>query len=266
MPAEGKLEINDPFWLNLGAEVVYNSSEARRKAVERLQAAIVWVFGVYSSLTIGTIVFGEKKDLDNNALLLFGSAFFFLIIAYWTASLASFPSPEKFYGQAVESIRDAYLVAAKKGKRLFYVSILLCTIGVILYSLTIFYQFGIRFFSKKNEKTVAPIVQSPEMMIKKLGEGNYAVHIRSKKDAWIMVSVIRDSAKDNKLYSDLVDFSVQGKTQQNLWLYIDSTANFSYNFFLPQNPDHTYYLCVNRTDTLFKEGELHTFRKKTKLN
>ncbi|MDP9081662.1 MAG: hypothetical protein M3O71_29980 [Bacteroidota bacterium] len=106
--------VSDPFWLNVGAEEVYNSTQNRKDAVQKLQATIAWVFTVYTATTMGSVVFAKKDDWNIYSLLLLGLAFMGLTIAYWQAMVAAFPVPESFYAADPASVRTAFNKAAKR--------------------------------------------------------------------------------------------------------------------------------------------------------
>jgi hypothetical protein len=77
MAIESNNIVKDDFWINIAAELVYGGPDRIKDSAERLQKVIVWVFGVYSSLTIAGIIWGKKEDWNGWSLLFLGIGFVF---------------------------------------------------------------------------------------------------------------------------------------------------------------------------------------------
>lgn len=260
--------VSDKFWLNIGAEVVYKSLENRAAAVDRLQKTIVWIFGVYSTITIGSAVFTTKESWCDTALLLFGLAFLFLIISYWVATTASFPQIKDFYGNAAESIRDKYVEAVNRSAKAFTWAIVLCSVGVLLYSIALFLQFGTPTFNKSRKALVSKVVKesdSLQVQLKRLTADTFALQIQSKTRSWINYTILSDTTIEQQIKTDEIPFTVQSIKVNTMWLYVDTSSKVNQIMEVVIQPNRKYNLYVSRTDTLSNGSVLYTVRKKILL-
>lgn len=268
MPPGDTNMISDSFWLNMGAEVVYKSLDNRIAAVERLQKTIVWIFGIYSTITIGSVVFASKESWSDIALLLFGLAFLFLIISHWVSTTASFPRVQNFYGGAATSIREAYIAAVNRSNKALTWAIVLCSAGVLSYSIALFLQFGSPAFNK-NRKTVVPEVlkESDSLMVqvKPVATNTFALQIQSRKNSWVNYTVLSDTTVELKTKTDEIPFTVQSAKMNTMWLHIDTSTRANQVMEIVILPNRKYYLSVSRTDTLNNGSVLYTVRKKITL-
>lgn len=186
MAANDTNMVSDSFWLNLGAEVVYKSLENHLAAVDRLQRTIVWILGIYSTIAIGSVVFTTKESWNDVALILFGLAFLFLIISYWVATATTFTRLEEFYGNAAASIRESYLAAVNRSTKAFTLAIVLCSIGVLLYSIALFFLFGSPMLNKKRIPVTPQTVKESDSLVlntKAVAANTFALQIQSKKNS-----------------------------------------------------------------------------------
>jgi hypothetical protein len=260
--------ISDAFWLNLGAEVVYKSLDNRIAAVERLQKTIVWIFGIYSTISIGSAVFTTKESWDTTALLLFGLAFLFLIISYWVATNASFPQVQDFYGNAAASIRDKYVETVKRSTKAFTNAIVLCSVGVLLYSVALFLHFGSPAFNKNHKAVVPKVVKESDSLsvhVNRIATNKFALQIQSRKNSWVSYTLRSDTTVDLQTKTVVVPFTVQSAKINVMWLHIDTTTRVNQIIEVVIRPEKKYQLLISRTDTLASGSVLYTVSKKIKL-
>lgn len=268
MPPGDTNMISDAFWLNMGAEVVYKSLDNRIASVERLQKTIMWIFGIYSTITIGSAVFTSKESWNETALLLFGLAFLFLIISHWVATNAAFPRVQDFYGSAVASIRDAYLAAVNRSAKAFKWAIALCSVGVLLYSIALFLQFGSPAFIKNQKATEPEVVKEPDSLsvqVRPLAANTFALQIQSRKNSWVNYTVLSDTTVERQTKTDEVPFTIQSTKMNTLWLHVDTSTRINQVVEVVIRPNRKYYLSVSRTDTSNNGAVQYTIRKKITL-
>lgn len=250
MPISDTNVVSDFFWLNLGAEEVYNSIQNRRDSIDRLQKAIGWVFGIFTSITIGSILFTKKEDWHPVALLLFGVSFLFLIWAYWKSTVASFPESASIYAGAPVSIQEAFNARVVKNNETFKSAVILTSIGVLFYSIALFVQFASPSISKYF-KAMENNSTNDSLDIKKMkvtnNENLISLQIFSKKNSWNNVSVMWDTIKNNKIIEDTININ-KGGTEKTVWIYIDSTA--TQHIYLDYNDKPNTIITVGRTDTI----------------
>jgi hypothetical protein len=262
MAISDKNEANDLFWLNMGAEVIYNSVQTRREAVTRLQQTIVWVFGVYTSISFASVVFSDKKHLDSTALILFGFAFAFLILAYWLATVAAFPALEAFYPNAVASIRTALTEALKKNSRWFNSAMALSGVGTLLYSLAILMQFASPAFHP-SKPVVADIAITINAIKTSSMTNRYSISMASKKNAWHEVLLIHSMV--NK--KTMVDTIPMSKDTKNKSLFVLTDSMGIARFTLPELKDETgNSLLIIRIDSVKGDELIYTKKIKYKIN
>lgn len=265
MPSGDTNMISDTFWLNLGAEVVYNSLDNRIAAVERLQKTIVWIFSIYSAISIGSVFFSSNESWSNIAFLLFGLAFLFMIISYWVATTATFPRVQDFYGNSVESIRDAYLASVNRSAKSFSWAIVLCSAGVLLYSVALFLQFGSPTFNKNCKEVVVKEPDSLLLHVKPVTVNTFALQIQSRKNSWVNYTLLSDTMVGLETKTKQDSFSVQSIKMKSMWLYIDTTAKTNQVMIVNILANRKYYLNVSRTDTLNSGTVFYTVRKRIKI-
>lgn len=254
-----KIETDEDFWLNLGAEVIYNALQARKDAVDRLQKTIVWVFGVYTSISFASVMFGDKKSWDNDALTMFGFAFLFLIVAYWLATLAAFPSVKNFYANAQASVTEAFNKAINAQRRYFGWGIALSGIGTFLYALALLTQFS-------TGKRHPPVVQAADIPVKvdvkKLSDNNFTIDVETKKNSWHELQLLQSAVANGK--TTTVPVPVEG-TKTSVILKSDSTGHFHEQLpALKEGTSNT--LLITRTDSVKGDELLYTRRIKFKVN
>jgi hypothetical protein len=268
MPAGDTNMVSEEFWLNIGAEVVYKSLDNRIAAVDRLQKTIAWIFGIYGSITIGSAVFTSKESWSGTALLLFGLAFLFLIISYWVATTASFPRVQDFYGSAVASIREAYGTAVADSAKAFTWAIILCSVGVLIYSIALFLQFGSPAFNKTRKAVLPKVLKESDSLsvnVKVVDANTFALQIQSRKNSWVNYAVLSDTTVELETKTEEVPFSVQSTTVKTMWLHVDTSAKFNQVIDVVIRPTRKYHLSVCRTDTSNSGLVLYTVRKKITL-
>jgi len=247
MPIEGTISTGTNFWLNFGAEQVYNSLQAGRDAADRLQRSIVWVFGIYSSIGIASAVFSKPQDWCVWALALFGTAFLFLVLGYWQATVASFASVENFYSNAEASVKEALTKAITRYKCRFNISITLTSIGTALYAVALLLQF-----SSPAVKALSPpakAVDNATLAVKghllKAADSTYAFQIQTRKNSWNEVILIRDTHAKEKTVSDTLPIHMKDASR-SLWLFVDSSGRI--DFSISRVPSKDCHLQVNRSD------------------
>ena len=249
--------VSDPFWLNIGAEEVYNSTQNRKDAVQKLQATIAWVFSVYTLTTVGSVVFG-KNDWSMFALLLLGLAFMGLTLAYWQATVAGFPVPESFYAADPASVQAAFNNAGKRNNARFKTAVVLTSIGVFLYSAGMLAQFGSPVLKKYFGGAETCVGLSATAVKSDKGKA-IVLRLNSRKNSWNQVWVLHDTLVNKKKIMDTlaVDSCVAAKEH---WVFADSTATGVFKFKNPGKP-HLYAI-ITRVDTLLKGGLVQTNRLK----
>jgi len=250
--------VSDPFWLNIGAEEVYNSGPTRKDAVLKLQAAIAWVFTIYTATTMGSVVFAKKDDWNIYSLLLFGVAFMSLTMAYWLATIAYFPVPESFYAADPESVRTVFNNTAKRNNIRFKSAVILTSIGVFFYSIGLLAQFGAPVF-KKHFGGTEKCAGLSATLVKSNNAKMVALKICSTKNSWHQVWVLHDTVANKKKITDtIVDDNCCFGNEH--WLFADSTATCILKFKDPQK--RHVYVIINRVDTLLKGKLVLTYKLK----
>jgi hypothetical protein len=210
------------------------------------------------------VIFTTKDSFTGLALFLFGLAFLFLIIAYWVATTAAFPRVQDFYGNAEESIRDKYLETVKRSSNAFIAAVILCSIGVAIYSIALFLQFGSAVFKGK-EATPSVIVRQPDSLnvnIKSISADAFAMQIESRPESWVNWTVLSDTTIQQQVKTDTVPFLVQSSRTKLMWLYADTSRKANTVFSVNIRPNRKYHVIVSRTDTLNNGGTWYTVRKK----
>lgn len=250
--------VSDPFWLNIGAEEVYNSTINRKDAVLKLQAAIAWVFTVYTATTMGSVVFAKKDDWNIYSLLLLGFAFMSLTMAYWLATIAYFPVPQSFYAAEPESVRAAFNKAAKRNSIRFKLAVILTSIGVFFYSIGLLAQFGAPVFKKYFGGTEKCAGLSA-VLVKSNNAKMIILRISSTKNSWNQVWVLHDTVANKKKITDSITVD-NCRLSKEHWLFADSTATCIFKFKDPQK-QHLYVI-ISRVDTLLKEKLVQTNKLK----
>lgn len=254
--------ISDPFWLNIGAETVYNSQQARKDAVARLQATIVWVLGIYTSTSIAGLIIKKKEDIALLALIFFAFAYALLIIAYYTATVSSFPVPESFYGADPASVRDAFNRSAKLANRRFKWAMFFTSAGVLLYSLALLSQFGNAALLKLSVDKYKP--QELSISVSK-PDGNKTIifSIKSQRSSWNQFLLMHDTTVNKKTITDTIKIEKNGLWKDS-WLFVDSTGTQTVRIANPGKMG--MYVILTRKD-LLNGGKLEqTNRVKTPVN
>ena len=251
---------DDTFWLNMGAEVIYGSLQARKDAVDRLQKTIAWVFGVYTSISFATVLFGDKKTWDIVALVIFGFAFFFLIVAYWLATLAAFPTLEDFFSNAVDSIKPALAKALKNNSEYFNWAVITSGIGTFLYSIAVLTQFSAAAWHKP--KVIIADLPITVKTVKNNVSNSFTISIASKTNSWHELMLVHTAIVSGKTKIDTIN--IDGKTK-SIFLLSDSTG--SAHFTLPTLKDDAgNSLIVTRIDSLNGEDLIYTKKIRYKIN
>ena len=257
MPINDQNQSSDIFWLNIGAEEIYNSTQIRKDAVQKLQATIAWVFSVYTATTIGSTVFG-KSDWNVWALLVLGFGFMGLTLAYWLATVAGFPVPQSFYANEVASIQTAFNDAIKRSNSRFKSAVILTSIGVFLYSTGLLIQFGSPAFNPVVRQTT-PCVSLNAVSTVSARDLVIVLKISSRKNSWNKVTLLSDTVINKKVVTDTItdDCCLNLKTT---FIYADSTATGTIKFKKPSK--RHLYVMISREDTLSRGTLVQTVKLK----
>ena len=236
----------------MGAEYVYNSVQNRKDAVDRLQKSIVWIFGIYSSITFASVLFSNKDEWNKTSLIIFSFSFLFLISAYWLGTMATLSKPESFYGGVATNIQTAFTNAFKKSNLLFTWAVTLCSIGTAIYIAALLLQFSYPFTFEKNKVAASNINNSELLRLASYRNNSelnlIAFQLTTRKGSWNSVVLIHDSSNRNKFSEDTIEIgNIQNK--KILFLYSDTNSIVKFNINnVPAFKDHLYLL-VTRTDT-----------------
>ena len=249
--------VSDPFWLNIGAEEVYNSTQSRKDAVQRLQAAIAWVFTIYTATTVGSVAFG-KNDWSIWALLLLGFSFVLLTRAYWLATVAGFPVPESFYPSEPDSVREAFDKALKNNNRRFKKAVAITSIGVLFYSTGLLVQFASPVYKAYfGQTTLCATLGATSIKCK--DDKSIILRISSRKNSWNKVLLLHDTIINKKKSVDTIILKSCKCGKENC-VFADSTSVAVLKFSDPAK-SHLYAV-ISRTDTLLNGKLVQTFRLK----
>lgn len=248
--------VDENFWINLGAEHVYLSEQRMQESADRLQKAIVWVFGIYSSITFGSVLWSKKEDWDVFALILFGIAFVFLILSYWQITMATFHSAKLIHISAAADIKGEYGNSIIKFTKNFKYALILSTVGVVLYCVALIIQFASPsidrlFNTSPKTKLNSGTIDSLNVITKlSVTEHKIYLNVLSKKRTWVDVNLKYDTIINKiKTTCQVKSFIGANDLRSNLpnTVYIDSTGDYQFNIFYQ---DHkSIYLEVSRIDS-----------------
>jgi hypothetical protein len=259
--------VSDEFWLNLGAEQVYNTLQARKDSIDRLQKTIVWVFGIYSSITFVSVLFAKGQDWKPAVLLLFGISFLFLILAYWVASFASFSLPASFYASAAESVKSAFNKAVNRNSWAFNIAVILSGIGTIFYALALLCQFSSSFMDRINkDKTNITHTDTFQIQYKIVDRQGMIANflLSSKKNTLHRVFFIHDTIAKKRNRNDTLPINCTGREKCG-WVYTDSTNSARFSLKIPDFKKGLYLLVI-RSDSANDGKQVQTHILKYALN
>ncbi len=125
--------INDQYWFEFSKLLVENAQQSREKIAEKLQALVVWLWGIYTAATsVGFAL--SNKDISAEILILIISGSLSLILVYWATVWVQLPIQVEFDPRSPTEIAQAYEEGMKiKNKRLKY-TFLLTAFSIILVS------------------------------------------------------------------------------------------------------------------------------------
>lgn len=267
MAVNDENQVSETFWLNIAAEQVYSTPANRNAAVERLQKTIVWVFGVYTSITVAGLLFAKSDAWNGWSLVFFGLAFFLLTVAYRVATMATFPVPESFYAEEAASVRDGFNKAISESNTRFEEAVGLCFTGVIFYSLAIFSLFASsalnRFTFSKAEKSNDDL--RIELKKDPCSTHTYDVQILSAKNSWVGIRVLRGSTNQKDTIARDTLNIITNQRQKDLQVFVDSTQKIAFKLRVADTLKPVEYLVASRVDTLEQGGFIRVLTKTTKL-
>lgn len=125
--------INDQYWFEFSKLLVENAQQSREKVAEKLQALVVWLWGIYTAATsVGFAI--SNKDISAEILILIISGSLSLILVYWATVWVQLPIQVEFDPRSPTEIAQAYEEGMKiKDKRLKF-TFLLTACSIILVS------------------------------------------------------------------------------------------------------------------------------------
>jgi hypothetical protein len=125
--------INDQYWFEFSKLLVENAQQSREKVAEKLQALVVWLWGIYTAATsVGFAL--SNKDISAEILILIISGSLSLILVYWATVWIQLPIQIEFDPRSPTEIAEAYEEGMKiKDKRLKF-TFLLTAFSIILVS------------------------------------------------------------------------------------------------------------------------------------
>lgn len=142
MAIADKNVVGDLFWANMAAEQVYNAFEKRVKAVTELQRLIVWAFSLF---TVGGAIIGffaKPEQYSSVTLVVLGTGFAILVLAYYLTTTAAFPVPMELRPNEPEIIRAAFTEAIMKNTTRFQKASTVTFIGFLFIAVGILIQFS----------------------------------------------------------------------------------------------------------------------------
>jgi len=272
MAINDKNIIKDDFWLNIAAEEVYDSFKTRNDAIERLQKLVVWIIGIYSSVSIASVLYAKPENWNQTVLVLFGTAFIFLIAGYVTSTIASMPHGKPFFANEVSDIRDAYNRAIRCSKRYLTSSISLIVIGSGFYGVAIFLLFSFKFLDSFSHHTQIKDSNSTHIfaIVKKHFdpvEKSFTFLVSTSPNSWNSFYIVHDSLiKGKKQIRDTLQIK-NFNNQKSVWLFADSSGKLNFSLKNDFVYENNTFLEGTKIDTLPGVGEflLSTIRSKLKF-
>jgi hypothetical protein len=132
---------NELFWTNLGAENAYNTFATRTKAVGKLQAFVVFIFGFFS--TGGFLCFFFKReDFNSCSMVWLGIGFGLLIAGYFLSVESDMPSVHKVDLNEVASIQKEFSDAVRTSNDWFRAAGIVVGFGTLCIAIGLLYQFA----------------------------------------------------------------------------------------------------------------------------
>jgi hypothetical protein len=131
-----KPKIDDAYWFTFSEKLVNNAQDSRDQAAGKLQALVVWLWGIYTaSAAVGFALSG--KGLSWGSTLLIAAASFFLVAVYWGAVWVQVPVLVKFDPRSPTEIMQAYKTSLARKDRRLKVTLGLSMIAAIMVSLAL---------------------------------------------------------------------------------------------------------------------------------
>jgi hypothetical protein len=268
-----KNTVGTTFWLNLAAERVYGSLEKATFASEKLKATIVWIFGVYSSITFAGLVMAKKEDWSPWAICLIGIAFILLILSYFESNRATFPLQTELLPTIEEDIKQANAMAVRNAYRHLKTGLKLCSFGVGLYCFALLVQFSGPLRGRYVEgdrqelrcRSVQKIMGCDSLVLKYLFDERSAVlhvNVFSKPNSWVKVRLEHDTVIKDLLVS-LPVYPADNLMNHQQWLYVDSSMSATINIAVPKLKQ--LFLSIERKDTVGKDITFKTSQLRVKL-
>jgi hypothetical protein len=140
MPIDSKNVVNEVFWTNFAGEQIYDSFNARIKAVDKLQTFINWVFGLFTTSGLVFVFFG-KGDIQHCALSCWGIGFALLLLGAFFALESGFPIKKKMDPNLAASVSKAFSSAIRSSGWYFRIAAYAVMTGVFMIAIGFIVQF-----------------------------------------------------------------------------------------------------------------------------
>ncbi|WP_426330069.1 hypothetical protein [Pedobacter sp. R-06] len=245
---QNKTDVN--FWSNLTAERIYTSTDRAKDACDRLQKLIGWVFGIYSTITFASVIWGKKEDWNVFALLFMGASFAILIFSYWESAKASFPEKTTVLTGNQASEQKAYEDIIEKFTTHFKLAMRLCFFGISSYCIGLIIQFSMpsveKVFAKKDPGKKKS--DTLEVMYHVFPEKKtIGLYITSRKNSMVLINIETDTVINGKKVTRNA-FGINDGTCTGKVVFIDSSLNTSIN--MKYSPRSNLYIRAERADTI----------------
>jgi len=135
-------KINDQFWFDMSYDMVKDSVKRIKESAGKLEALLLWAFGIYTGSAVFTVEFKNINSIG--ILLILCLPYLFLLIGYWYAHVAQFPTTVKFDYRSPARIQAAYISGYNKSKKSLDISKWLTFIGFLTLATSLMLAFVLK--------------------------------------------------------------------------------------------------------------------------
>ena len=124
-------KIDDAYWFDYSENLINQHLQSRNEAADKLQNLVLWLWGIYTTLSSVGFALSEKDiSTDTKILIACGSAA--LIIVYWLTVWAQMPVLLKFDPRSPTQIKKAYVKSVTTKSRRLNITIFFSLIASIM--------------------------------------------------------------------------------------------------------------------------------------